>query len=119
MPRDPRAYLWDVQQAGLAILAFTADLDLDRYLQHEMAQASVERKFEVIGEALNQLAKVAPDMASLIPELPRIVAFRNLLIHGYASVDAATVWHTVQHALPGLLDRVQRLLDADEGQARI
>ena len=58
-----------------------------------MAQAAVERKFEIIGEALNQLAKLDGAMAARIPELSQIVAFRNQLIHGYAIVKVSTVWN--------------------------
>lgn len=111
MHRDPRAFLWDVQEAGRAIQAFTAGLNPQSYAGHAMAQASVERKFEVIGEALNQLSRLDPALASRIPELKSIVGFRNILIHGYATVDAQTVWNTVQSSLPGLLGRVQDLLD--------
>jgi uncharacterized protein with HEPN domain len=55
MQRDPRAFLWDVREAALAIQAFTAEMDLTAYEANAMAQAAVERKFEIIGEALNQL----------------------------------------------------------------
>jgi uncharacterized protein YutE (UPF0331/DUF86 family) len=45
---------------------------------------------------LNQRAKVAPEIASAIPELPRIVVFRNILIYGYAAVDDALVWQVLK-----------------------
>ena len=61
----------------------------------ELVQAAVERKFEVIGEALNQLAKLDPSLAAQIADLPQIVAFRNQLIHGYAMVNHCTVWNVV------------------------
>jgi uncharacterized protein with HEPN domain len=111
MARDPRAYLWDVREAGRAILSFTQDMDLLAFSSHLMAQASVERKFEVIGEALNQLSRVEPALAARIPDLSKIVAFRNLLIHGYASVQVATVWNTIESSLPAMLDRVDALLE--------
>ena len=76
-----------------------------------MAQAAVERKFEIIGEALNQLAKLDAALASRIPDLPQIVAFRNQLIHGYATVNVGTVWNIAQNALPTLIEAVQTLLD--------
>lgn len=69
------------------------------------------RKFEVIGEALNQLSKCDAAIAARIPDLPQIVAFRNQLIHGYATVKVSTVWTIVQSALPALLKSVQVLLD--------
>ncbi|MDY0329834.1 MAG: DUF86 domain-containing protein [Thiomonas sp.] len=111
MQRDPRAYLWDAREAAQAILAFTADMDAKAYVTNEMVQAAVERKFEVIGEALNQLSKWDAAKAARIQDLPQVVAFRNQLIHGYATINPLTVWNIVQNALPGLLATVQTLLD--------
>ncbi len=111
MPRDPRAYLWDAREAALAIARFTSGMDAAGYEANAMAQAAVERKFEIIGEALNQLAKADAGLAARIPQLPQIVAFRNQLIHGYAAVSVATVWRIATDSLPGLLANVQQLLD--------
>ncbi|GLS13177.1 HepT-like ribonuclease domain-containing protein [Hydrogenophaga electricum] len=111
MQRDPRAFLWDVREAAQAIQSFTAGLDVKDYVSNELVQAAVERKFEVIGEALNQLAKLDAAMAARIPDVPQIVAFRNQLIHGYATVNPDTVWNIAQNTLPGLLSAVQALLD--------
>jgi uncharacterized protein with HEPN domain len=52
MERDPRVYLWDVQDAADDIAQFTADLDFASYEQSKLVRAAVERKFEIIGEAL-------------------------------------------------------------------
>ncbi len=109
--RDPRAFLWDVRESALAIQSFTAGMDVAAYTNNPMAQAAVERKFEVIGEALNQLAKLDAALATRIPDLPQIVAFRNQLIHGYATVNVGTVWNIAQNALPALIEAVQALLD--------
>ena len=49
-------------------------------------------------------------MAAQMPDLPQIVAFRNQLIHGYATVKPSTVWMIAQHSLPGLITVVQALL---------
>lgn len=111
MQRDPRAFLWDVCESALAIQTFIATMDAAGYAANEMAQAAVERKFEIIGEALNQLAKLDAALATRIPDLPQIVAFRNQLIHGYATVNVSTVWNVAQNALPPLLSAVQELLD--------
>ena len=111
MQRDPRAFLWDVQAAAQAILMFTRGMDAAVYSANEMAQAAVERKFEIIGEALNQLARLDGSVAARIPDVPQVVAFRNQLMHGYASVRPETVWNIAQTALPGLLLAVQALLD--------
>lgn len=112
MQRDPRAFLWDVREAALAIQSFTTGMDATAYAANDLVQAAVERKFEVIGEALNQLAKLDPALAARIADLPQIVAFRNQLIHGYATINASTVWNISQNALPDLIEAVQGLLDS-------
>jgi uncharacterized protein with HEPN domain len=111
MQRDPRAFLWDVRDAASAIQGFVAGMDAAAYEANAMAQAAVERKFEIIGEALNQLSKSDATLAARIPELAQIVAFRNQLIHGYATVSVGTVWNVLQNALPPLLAVVDELLD--------
>lgn len=50
-------------------------------------------------------------LATRIPDVPQVVAFRNQLIHGYATVNPDTVWNIAQNALPGVLAAVQQLLD--------
>ncbi|MCT6720069.1 DUF86 domain-containing protein [Acidovorax sp. K2F] len=114
MQRDPRAFLWDVREAAAAIESFTHGMDAAAYGANAMAQAAVERKFEIIGEALNQLSKLDTAMAARIPDLAQIVAFRNQLIHGYATVNLGTVWNITQTALPALLRAVQTLLEEQD-----
>ncbi len=111
MQHDPRAYLWEARESALAIQSFVADLDINSYSLNLMAQATTERKFEIIGEALNQLSKVDPLLASKIPELAQIISFRNQLIHGYAKIKPSTVWTVVSSSLPSLLQRVNELLE--------
>jgi uncharacterized protein with HEPN domain len=38
------------------------------------------------------------------------VAFRNVLIHGYATVDDRLVWGVVEGSLPGLRSHLSELL---------
>ena len=52
-----------------------------------MLRAAVEREFEIIGEAMTQLAKVDETVADRISHHERIIAFRNVLIHQYGDVD--------------------------------
>lgn len=117
MQRDPRAFLWDVREAAAAILGFVAGIDAAAYAATPLIHSAVERKFEIIGEALGQLARLDAALAARIPLLPQIVAFRNQLIHGYASVNHGIVWNVVQDALPVLLEKVQALLQELESSA--
>ena len=111
MPHDVRAFLWAVSQAADAILKFTAGLNIRTYAEAEVVHSAVERKCEIIGEALAQLSKLDPVLARRIPDIRQIIAFRNVLIHGYATVEHDRVWRTAETALPGLRDAVAALLD--------
>ena len=111
MQPDSRAYLWDVRQAADVILDVVAGIDLKTYAESEVIHSTVERKFQIIGEALNRLSKAAPALAASIPDLAQIVAFRNVLIHGYAAVEHPRVWRIIQESLPPLRAKVAALLD--------
>ncbi|WP_235876823.1 HepT-like ribonuclease domain-containing protein [Saccharopolyspora terrae] len=86
--------------------------DFASYQAQAMVRSAVERQFEIIGEALNQLSKADRELAEKTPDLPRIVAFRNILIHGYATVDDALVWQVLTDRLPPLSDVLRKLLEA-------
>lgn len=72
-----------MQQAAAAITEFTAGFDAAGYRASPLIRSAVERQFEIIGEALNRLSKEAPEVASRVPDVRKIIAFSNLLIHGY------------------------------------
>ncbi len=110
MERDTRAYLWDAKAAADAIAEFTDGKTIEDYKADAMLRSAVERKFEIVGEALGQLARHDREAAEKVPDHERIVAFRNLLIHGYAVVDNETVWTVVETELPRLREVLAELL---------
>lgn len=60
---------------------------------------------------VRSLQRVGPDVAAGIDDLPRIVSFRNVLIHGYATVDDAIVWEVATERLVELVELLTGLLD--------
>jgi uncharacterized protein with HEPN domain len=115
MQRDAKAYLWDIANAAASIRAFTSGKELNDYLQDEMLRAAVERKFGVVGEALSQLLRHFPQFRDKITLVGDIVAFRNQIVHGYATVRDDIVWEIVQVYLPRLQEEVAELLGEPEG----
>lgn len=79
-----------------------------------MLRHAVERNFEIIGEALKRLAERDPQIAARIGDHRQIIAFRNVLIHGYDLVDHALVWDTIESHVPILLRDVERLVAAKD-----
>lgn len=102
MPRDARAYVWDARAAIAHVRGFVLDKTWEHYEADVLLRSAVERQLENIGEALNRLSKVDSAAAAQVPDLPRIVAFRNILIHGYAVVDDRIVWEVVATRLEAL-----------------
>ncbi len=80
MQLEAKKYLYDIQQAAGRIAEFTAGKRLEDYRSNAMLRAAVERQFEIIGEA--QLARLDERLVARISEHRRIIAFRNILIHG-------------------------------------
>ena len=71
----------------------------------------MERKFEIIGESLNQLAKQDAALASRIPRIHEIIAFRNILIHGDTLlIERARVLRIAREALPTLRSVIAALI---------
>jgi uncharacterized protein with HEPN domain len=110
MRRDPRAYLWDAVQAITHVQRFTRDRTFDDYKADILLRSGVERQLEIAGEALNQLSRTDPALAARVPELASIVGFRNVLIHGYATVDDTRVWNVIEHNVPALHTVITQLL---------
>lgn len=110
MRLEARKYLADIDVAAERIARFTAGKSFEQYLADEILRSAVERQFSVLGEALSRLAKDSPDVAARLPDYAKIIAFRNILIHGYAAVDDRIVWGVIENHLAGLRRGVAELL---------
>jgi uncharacterized protein with HEPN domain len=110
MRLEAAKYFYDMQRAARTLADFVEGRAWPDYQSDAMLRAAVERQFEIIGEALAQLAKRDPAMADRIDDHRQIIAFRNILIHGYAEVDDRLVWDIVRSRLPVLLQQLDALL---------
>lgn len=100
MRLEARKYLFDMEQAGELLTSFVHGKSFDDYRADPLLRSGVERQFEIIGEAAGKLAKADAEMVKQIHDYRKLIAFRNLLIHGYADVDDALVWDLLQTRLP-------------------
>jgi uncharacterized protein with HEPN domain len=110
MQPEAAKYLYDIKCAADLLGEFIAGITSEDYARQPMVRAAVERQFEIIGEALSQLAKRDQNSVNQITDYQRIIAFRNILIHGYAQVDDRLVWDVVETKLPRLREEVEELL---------
>jgi uncharacterized protein with HEPN domain len=110
MQPEAKKFLYDMQQACNALTDFVAGKTLDDYLQSELLRSAVERKLMILGEALNQVLRLEPEMEHQIPDTRQIIDFRNILVHGYYAIEHETVWGILQKDLPVLTKQIQTLL---------
>ena len=110
MQRESKKYLYDIQQATRLIEEFSAGKTFADYERDAMLRAAVEREFTIVGEAMAQLASSDPATAARISDYRRIIAFRNVLVHGYTSVDDRLVWDVLESGLAALASEVEALL---------
>jgi uncharacterized protein with HEPN domain len=108
-PRSPKL-LEDIRDAAAFIREVVQGKSIDDYRKARILRQAVERNFEIIGEALKRLAQHDAQTASAIGDYRQIIAFRNILIHGYDLVDHALVWSTIETQVPALLRDVEGLL---------
>lgn len=103
MKADAAKLIFDIREAITDIQKFTNEMTFDEYVSDDKTRAAVERKFEVVGEACTRLRDRAPDVFATLPDAPKIIGFRNRLIHGYDQVDDAIVWDVISQKMPELL----------------
>ena len=113
MRLETKKYLFDIKQAADLLLRFSRGKTFTDFTADPLLRSAIERQFEIIGEALNQLSRIDAVTASAISEHRRIIAFRNILIHGYAAIDHRLVWGMLEGKLPDLHRQVEALLATD------
>jgi uncharacterized protein with HEPN domain len=114
MRLEAKKCLEDVRQAAELIRQFTVSKSFVDYEADPLLRSGVERQFQIVGEAVNRLSKIEPGVAAELPATPRIVAFRNILVHAYDVVDDHVVWDVIQNSLVPLHERVVSLLNDTE-----
>jgi uncharacterized protein with HEPN domain len=111
MTKRPDVYLELALRALECVPRFLAGRTMEAYLADELCRSAVERQMEVAGDALGQLRKLDPGLFARIPEGALIVAFRNVLAHGYATLDHRRVYDAATTKVRVLMAAIGDLLD--------
>jgi uncharacterized protein with HEPN domain len=78
------------------------------------SSATPWRATQLIGQAARS---VSAELQAAHAEIPwrEMIGMRNVVVHDYADVDLSLVWKTVREDLPGLIERLNAILE--EGSA--
>lgn len=110
MQRSVEAYLQDIIESCDAIRLALSGIGVQEYLATRLFRSAVEREFIIIGEAVGNLARLAPEVADSISHARMIVAFRNRLAHDYAAIDDGAVFEIAAHDIDPLRSECDALL---------
>lgn len=109
MQRD-ELYLADIVEAADAIKTFLENAKEQEFAGHDLLRSAVLQKLIVIGEAAGRVSGHLRKRYSQIPWID-IVAFRNIAVHAYFSVNWPIVWTTATEEVPALRAQVTQILE--------
>ncbi len=103
-------HLYDIREAGRTIVAFVAGKTLAEYRADLLVRSAVERQFTIVGEAIGRLKRDDPATLASLTDVGPLIAFRNIVVHAYETIDDSTVWEIIERHLPILLSEVESLM---------
>ena len=110
------AYLQDILDAISDVESFFADYPMryDVFEKDYLRRSAVERKAEIMGEAMNRIKKA--DSTVEIPNARAIIDTRNRIVHAYDNVRPEFLWSLVVRHIPELKKDVESILSEYEEQ---
>ena len=109
MEQKTKTWLCDIQNAIEEIYTFLPEKrDYYEFAHDVKTKKAVDRNLEIIGEALNRILKIDPDIN--ISESRKIVDTRNRIIHGYDRVTPDILWLIINRSLPVLKQEIDAFL---------
>lgn len=86
----------------------------DLFEKDIMRKCVVERKVEIMGEAINRIKKADPSV--IIPNARAIIDTRNRIIHSYDNVQPEFLWSLVLRHIPELKKDIEQIIVKYEKQ---
>ena len=116
--KSTEKYLSDILESIYQIESYFESLPrrFDIYCQTPMMQRAVQMNIAIIGEAMNKLLKIEPQIP--ITKARKIVDTRNYVIHGYDSVSHEMIWSIVINHLPLLKEEIIRIIDSLDSESK-
>ena len=108
MKKDPKILITHILQSIKSVEKYSKGLEKERFMNDEEKQDAINRKLEVIGEAV---ANLEDKFKQDYPNVPwqDISDMRNRLIHEYFAVDLDLVWEVLQKDLPALKANILKI----------
>jgi uncharacterized protein with HEPN domain len=107
---EEKKLLTDIKISILSIYEHLENnLEFEVYKANKTKRRAVERELEIIGEAINKLLKINPEI--IISYSRQIVDLRNKIIHSYDNVNDIVIWKIIIKDIPVLQEEVNHYLE--------
>jgi len=114
MNEESLKHFYDALVAARAIRSFIEGKTFQDYCLDDLLCSGVERKFEIIGEALNRIRRKYPEDMVRVSDWPAIIGFRNILAHGYDHVESSVVWGIATNQLPAFITELEAIPELNQ-----
>lgn len=110
LPERDRVFIAQMVEAAEAALEFIEGRSKEGVASDRLVGFAVVRAIQLVGQAARG---VSVDVQAAHPEIPwrQMIGMRNVVVHDYADVDLGLVWKTVSEDLPGLIRRLNAILE--------
>jgi uncharacterized protein with HEPN domain len=110
LPERDRVFIAQMAEGAEAALEFSADHTRESFASDRLVAFAVVRAIQLVGQAARG---VSEPVQTANPDVPwrQMVGMRNVVVHDYADVDLDLVWKTVREDLPGLIRRLNAILE--------
>lgn len=110
MDRMLQKYLTDILSSILEIESFMEERPREyaTFCNDTLFRRGVERNIEIMGEAMNKVLKINPDIP--VTAARKVVDTRNFVIHSYDSLKPDILWGIVINHMPLLKSEIESLL---------
>jgi len=109
MQREPRVFLEDILTAAVKVEKFTKGLSYEDFIDNDLVVDAVIKNILVIGEATKNIPEEIRKINAQI-EWRKMAGMRDMMIHGYFSINYRIVWDVVQNKIPTLKQQIEVIL---------
>ncbi len=115
MSDEIKKYLSDILKAIQFIEGFVEHKrNFKSYKKDFKTKFAVERNIEIIGEAMNHLLKLTPEIP--ISSARNIINVRNRIIHSYDLIDDNIIWEIINTHLVTLKKEIENYFEPDDSK---
>ncbi len=97
--RTPKLFILDILESAQKIEEYVKGMDFDDFSNDEKTIDAVVRKFEIIGEAANNIPQEIK-IKHLDVDWRMMIGMRNVLAHEYFGTELEVVWDAIKEDIP-------------------